>query len=283
MADDHGALTTLERSFQEYHIDRYLLRRATGPGIAETVAAPRIVLRLLDGFELTCGGQVVGLRPASQRLVALVALHTRPLLRSFVIARLWPETSERCAQHSLRTELYRLRSCCGADVVEATRAHLMLARDVAVDVHAQRAAVGELEAALPQNLDRELVSRFAGELLPGWNDEWVVIERERLRNRRLHVLEKLSAWLSRDGDHAAAIDAALAALAADPLRETAHRVLIQAFLAEGNRAEAERHWRVYRRLIRERFQLEPAFAWDEISTPRQRNCDASATQTVTFL
>jgi DNA-binding SARP family transcriptional activator len=137
-----------------------------------------------------------------------------------------------------------------------------------VDVHAQCAAAADVEAALLRNLDRALVTRLSGELLPGWSDAWVVVERERLRNRRLHALEKLSALLSRDGNHAAAIDAALAALAADPLRETAHRALIQALLGEGNRAEAERHWRVYRRLIREHYQLEPRFPWHEISTPR---------------
>jgi two-component SAPR family response regulator len=137
--------------------------------------------------------------------------------------------------------------------------------DVAVDVYAQRAAAADVEAASPRSLDRGLIGRLSGELLPGWSEEWVVIERERLRNRRLHALEKMSVWLSRHGDHAAAIDAALAALATDPLRETAHRALIQALLAEGNRSEAEHHWRIYRRLILRRFQIEPRFAWDEFS------------------
>jgi DNA-binding SARP family transcriptional activator len=235
----------------------------------DSVAAPGATLRLLGGFELASGGQPVELLPAGQRLVAFVALQPRPLLRCFVAGKLWPETSERCAQHSLRTELNRLRWRCPEEVVEATRTHLSLSGGVAVDVHAQSAAVEDLEVGSPRNGDRDMVGHLAGELLPGWYEEWVVIERERLRNRRLHALEKLSAWLSRKGEHAAAIDAALAALAADPLRETAHRALIDAHLREGNRAEAESHWRLYRRLIRTRFREEPTFSWQDVSaTPR---------------
>jgi DNA-binding SARP family transcriptional activator len=144
----------------------------------------------------------------------------------------------------------------------------MLAGDVTLDVEAQRLAVADVKAALPRNLESGLVTRLVGELLPGWYDEWVLVERERLRNSRLHALEELSALLSRDGNHAEAIDAALAALAADPLRETAHRALIHAFLSEGNQAEAERRWRVYRRMIRTRLHVEPTFAWDEFSAVR---------------
>jgi hypothetical protein len=67
-------------------------------------------------------------------------------------------------------------------------------------------------------------------------------------------------------DATGAIDAALAALVSEPLRETAHRALIEAHLAEGNRAEAERDWRAYRRLIRQRFRAEPAFSWQELAS-----------------
>lgn len=245
----------------------------------ETVAGNSVVelkmaLRLLDGFELSCGGEAIHLLPGCQRLVALLGLDGPAFPRCRVIGQLWPETSERCAQASLRTDLHRLRALLSrGEVVEATRTHLTLGRNVVVDVHAQTIAVDDVEAHSLRKLDRGIVDRLSGDLLPGWYDEWVVIQRERLRNRRLHALEKLSACFSRDGNHAAAIDAALAALAADPLRETAHRAVVEAHLIEGNRAEASRHWRSYRRLIRERFHQEPTFSWDDIAG----RCDETLT------
>lgn len=234
-------------------------------GVDLDPAAAGVALRLLDGFDLTSDEVSVPLAHGSQRLVAFVALRQHPVLRCFAIGRLWPERSERCGQASLRTELHRLRTKCPVQIVRTTRSHLALAPDVAVDVRAQLAAIDEVNAPAPGTIDHA-VARLSGELLPGWYDEWLVVEREQLRNRRLHALEVLSARLSREGRHGAAVEAGLAALAADPLRETAHRAVIEALLAEGNRAEALRQWRTYRRLIHERFRLEPAFSWDEFVT-----------------
>lgn len=133
-----------------------------------------------------------------------------------------------------------------------------------VDVRAQLTAISRL-TTIDDAFDSTAVATLTGELLPGWYDEWVLLERERLRNQQLHALEELSARLSGAGRHTSAVDAALAALAADPLRETAHRALIEAHLAEGNQGEAIRRWRSYRSLIRDRLRLDPVFSWDEIA------------------
>jgi len=77
-----------------------------------------------------------------------------------------------------------------------------------------------------------------GELLPGWFDDWVLLERERLRQLRMHALELVAERLSDAGRHGDALQAAYAAVHAEPLRESAHRHLITAHLAAGNRAEA---------------------------------------------
>ncbi len=102
---------------------------------------------------------------------------------------------------------------------------------------------------------------LGGELLPDWYDEWVIIERERLRQLCLNALEQLSAsWLAK-GRVALAIDAAFAAVAAEPLRETAHRALVEAHLAAGNCGEAARQYGHYRRLLQDALKLEPSAAF----------------------
>jgi DNA-binding SARP family transcriptional activator len=61
------------------------------------------------------------------------------------------------------------------------------------------------------------------DLLPDWVDDWLVHDRERLHQLRLHVLEALADRLAGDGRYGLALDVALAALRSDTLRESAHR------------------------------------------------------------
>jgi DNA-binding SARP family transcriptional activator len=95
------------------------------------------------------------------------------------------------------------------------------------------------------------------DLLPGWYDDWVIFERERIRQRLLHALEALSQRLVAAGRWADAVEAAISAVSADPLRESANRVLIEAHLAEGNLVEAHRAYERYRDTVRRELGVEP--------------------------
>jgi DNA-binding SARP family transcriptional activator len=97
-----------------------------------------------------------------------------------------------------------------------------------------------------------------GDLLPGWDEEWISFERERLRQLRLHALESLSAWFIRRGCYALALEAALKCVAIEPLRESAHCALVAVHLAENNVVEAIRHYEAFSRLLREELGLEPS-------------------------
>ena len=102
---------------------------------------------------------------------------------------------------------------------------------------------------------------LGGQLLPDWYDEWVLVERERLRQLCLNALERLSCRWLEQGEIALAIDAAFAAVAGEPLRESAHRVLVAAHLAAGNLGEAVRQYEQYQRLLRDALDLEPSAAF----------------------
>jgi DNA-binding SARP family transcriptional activator len=210
----------------------------------EHVAAIR--LSLLDAFELSIDGVAVAMPPIAQRLLAFLALHERPVLREYVSGCLWSGMSTGHASASLRAELGWLPR----GLLHATATHLRLAPEVSVDLRAALDGARTLLDPHSQVVDGDFEEfLLSGEVLPGWDDDWVLIERERLRQLRLHALEALCARLTAAGRLAEAIDAGLAAVAADPLRESAHRVLIQAHLAEGNRAEAVRQCEAYREIL----------------------------------
>lgn len=218
-------------------------------------------LALLGGFALWQGGQEVGIAASGQRLVALLALHDRPFTRPRVAGILWPEYPMERALADLRTTLWRV-SQSGERIVTSMPSGLALRADIEVDVRKIRTfarRLGDDAAGLTQyELDSMRLYALSGDLLPGWYDEWLQDEREELRQTRLHALEILARALSAAGRHGDAIQAALTAIRLEPLRETAHRTLIEIHIAEGNWSEACRQFRRCQRLLRAELGVEPS-------------------------
>jgi len=231
---------------------------------AQTASPGRASLSLLNAFELRCDGRLVNLPRSAQRLLAFVALHEHPLQRVYVAGTLWIDATDDRAGASLRSSLWRLNRP-GHLLVEATSTHLRLAPGVDVDL---RRALGVAHRLLDGSADAADLdvgeAALRGELLPDWYDEWLIFERERFRQVSLHALEALAERLVRAGDVARALEAALSAVRSEPLRESAHRVLIGLHLAEGNRGEALRQYELCRRLLRNGLGVEPSAQLDEL-------------------
>jgi DNA-binding SARP family transcriptional activator len=237
----------------------YVVKATRQSASSDRGDAARLVL--LDGFELYQNGRVLHVPMTVQRVLAFLALHDRPVPRSQVAGTLWLDASEERATGSLRSALWRLRQP-GEALVKISPSHLQLAPEVTVDY---REAVRHARALLDHTRDdveNELLDCNAGclsrELLPGWWQDWILTERERFRQLRLHALEARCQRLALAGRFAQAVEAGLAAVACEPLRESAHRLLISVHLAEGNRVEAIRQYRMYQRLLHEELALEPS-------------------------
>lgn len=213
---------------------------------------------LLGGFRLACGGRDVELPMGGQRLVAILALRGR-LSRSRLAGTLRPDTTEQRAHASLRTGIWRVNQAA-PDLVVARNGQVGLdtrARvDVADLVRRSVAVMGGEEI----NVSALYSGAFSGELLPDWDDPWLTDERERLRQLRLHMLESVADRLTVAGQFGLAIEVAFCALQADMLRESAHRTLVRAHLAEGNVGEARRAYSVCERLLDRELGVAPTEA-----------------------
>jgi DNA-binding SARP family transcriptional activator len=233
--------------------------------LADPVLGARLVL--LGRFELAVAGGAVQLPPAVERVVAFVALHQRCACRAQVAGSLWSDTTDERAMGSLRSALWRLRQAAGA-ILPSAGDELRLAQGVAVDVRDLSKAAWDVldstEAIARSDADGLETS---GELLPDWSDEWVLVERERFRQLRLHALEQLSDRYVAAGAFGRAVEAALSAVALEPFRESAQRALVRVHLAEGNVREALHQYRAYERLLREELGLTPS---DEMTRLVQR-------------
>jgi DNA-binding SARP family transcriptional activator len=222
-------------------------------------------LEMLGALRLRQRGHEVPLQPGTQRLLAFLALQERPVHRVYVAGCLWPDTSQEHANGNLRTTLWRLRRL-ECSLVEATASELTLAGGVRVDVReiVERARRVLDDRADPADFDA-LVG--AGDLLPELDESWLLIEREQFRQLRLHALERLCEAFADAGRYADAAEAGLAAVAAEPLRESAHRALIRSHLAHGNVGEATRQYRLFCGLARDRLRVPPSARLEALMAP----------------
>jgi DNA-binding SARP family transcriptional activator len=218
---------------------------------------------LLGSFRLTSGDEEVHLSHAAQRVVAFLALRTHPIRRGNLAETLWPDVDVERAHGNLRSALWRLRRASRPLI--ACDEVVQLAEGIDVDLRETTALGRRLLGSLSAVPDPgRLASGFGADLLPDWIEDWVVFERDRFRELRLSVLEHLCRWLTARGRFPEAVDAGLLAIEAEPLQESAHRALIEAFLAQGNRGRALRQFESLRRTLQAELGVEPTLHLDEI-------------------
>jgi DNA-binding SARP family transcriptional activator len=216
-------------------------------------------LRLIGGVHVVAGERRTEIPEGSRRLLVYVALQRRRADRRQVAGALWPVGGDERAAGNLRSALWRLRGA-GLDLLDGDHGFLALSGDVGVDVEEVSDWATRLIRGRPEPRDLSLPSGWLGvlDLLPGWYDDWALIERERMRQRMLHALEALTRHLTLRARHAEAIDVAMVAIEAEPLRESAQRVLVEAHAAQGNHVEARRSYALYRSLVRRELGVDPS-------------------------
>jgi DNA-binding SARP family transcriptional activator len=184
----------------------------------------------------------------AQALLAYLALppgQAHP--RDKLAALLWGGIREESARASLRQALFSIRKALG----ERERALRQTGDALALDPAGAEVDVALFERAVrdgtPESLERA-VALYRGDLLDGFVvdeapfEEWVLGERERLRELALEALARLLAHQRKTGATAAAIQSALRLLSLDPLQEPVHRALMRLYAEAGRRGTALRQY-----------------------------------------
>jgi DNA-binding SARP family transcriptional activator len=228
--------------------------------VVESIAAKqRVTVNLFNGPFVIIDGDRFEVPEGSKRLVAFVSMHHGRLERRYVAGSLWPCVDDIRAAGNLRSALWRLRGA-GIDIIDADKWSLRLLDDVDVDLDESSRWAERMIRNTARDEDFEGIADRARALdvLPGCYDDWVLAEREQIRQRTLHALEALSRLLVALGRFGEAVEAAMTAVQAEPLRESAQRTLIDAHLGEGNVVEARRSFLVYRQLLNRELGVEPS-------------------------
>ncbi len=216
------------------------------------------VLHLFGGPFVSLNGRRIEVPEGSKRLLAFVALRSGRVQRSCAAGTLWPGGDDCRAAGNLRSALWRLNKV-GLELLDVDKYALTLHERVLVDQQLVVAWAARVAGEQPPIEDLHALPSTpdALDLLPGWYEDWALLERERFRQRLLHALETQSRGLTRRGHHAEAIDAALLVVSADPLRESAQLALVQAHLGENNWMEARRCHDAYAETLRRELGTEP--------------------------
>ncbi|MBW8303590.1 MAG: bacterial transcriptional activator domain-containing protein, partial [Brevundimonas sp.] len=233
-------------------------------------------IRLLGSMSLDAGhAQQPKIERRERALLALLLLRwPRPTSRTRLAETLWPGRSHASGQHCLSTALWRLRTGLatihGPDILPSrTEVSLEVPPDVEVDLVRFDAAVttvvkavgGRPASSLTEDEAGRLESGLAlyqGELLEGFDEEWVFHERRRLHEAYLAGLQLLGAHFAQAGAHERACMYFDEIVRWDPLREDVHRSLMEVRFGQGRRAQAIDQYRACARVLQAELGVDAA-------------------------
>src|SRR5262245_16937477 len=208
-------------------------------------------LVLLGGFQAGVAGHVINIAGRKERaLLAVLAMPPgEPRSREKLAGLLWSDRSDKQARDSLKQALLRLRKSFGSLYplpMVTDRASVTLNAEITVDVQEfeQLVAGGTLDGLA------RATELYRGDLLEGLDvrdpafEEWLLFERQRLRDHARDALARLVAHHMVGGASEQASVAARRLLALDPLHESAHRALMQIYAQQGQTALALRQYQL---------------------------------------
>jgi DNA-binding SARP family transcriptional activator len=256
-------------------------------------------ISLIPGFTVWLGSEPQEFGSTSAKLVAYLALQPTPVERTVVAGTLWPHVRDSRAAANLRTARWRVAQL-DTDLIVHSGSRLGLHPLVDIDYPryerlARQVLTREPLADLVTEFGPEdggsattagaedlrpgiqrIIESLTGELLTHWYDNWLGLHQERWRQLRLHSLDSLAVQLTDAGLPAAAIDAATASVAAEPLRESGYRALMMAHLAEGNVSEVVRTHEQYCTLLERELGIAPSLQMYELLSQTTGTASASS-------
>ena len=226
------------------------------------MARPRLCL--LGGFDLTADEEAVpGISRKARALMAYLALQTgHSQSREKLAGLLWGGNGEPQARMNLRQTLSAIRRIHSAN----SKLVLTDADNIAlnfVDIDLDVAQFETLAASSEPEHMEKAAALYRGDLLDGFSvreepfEDWLRVERERLRAISIRVLERLVAHYSATNNLASCVRTATRLLSSEPLREDIHRVLMRAYAGQGHFNRALKQYELCRDALQRQLQLQP--------------------------
>jgi DNA-binding SARP family transcriptional activator len=221
----------------------------------------RLSVRLFGNLAVAWKGDVllISRAPKIEALFAYLLLHQgRPIAREAIAQTMWPDDDTETAKGHLRRHIYRLLHALPK--AEGRKTWLRISKfeiewdgesDAWIDVMAFEQFSRAAET-LPQAIEL-----YRGDLLPHCYEDFIVPDRERLRELQSRNLESLILRHRRARDYPRAIEMLNALLRHDPWREDGLRQLMACKSEMGDRASALSEYERFAGRLRNEFGVEP--------------------------
>ena len=222
-------------------------------------------IRLLGQFDIRSSGKRIEIPSrAGQSLLAYLLLNAgTPQRRERLAGLLWPDTSDENARHNLRTELWRIRKALGSR--DDADHEYLLSEDLTITFNPEAQLwldVSQLQRPTsPDGSLDDLISQltlYQGELLPGFYDDWIVLERERLQAVFERDMKRLMERLCAEQRWATVLEWSERWIALGQTPEPAYRALMAAYAALGDRAKAVATFERCRTALDQDLGVEPS-------------------------
>lgn len=239
-------------------------------------------LSLFGGFEfIDEGGRTLALGGKSRALLAYLAMqpgHSQS--REKLAALLWGGSTDSQARMSLRQTLSAIRK----SLPSATKGLLLAEGDrivldlINVDCDVPR--FDKLASSIEPNDLEQAMTIYRGGFLDGFSlreetfEDWLRVERERLRGIAIIALDRLAAHYFAENKFDLCANAAMRLLSFEPLREDIHRTLMRVYAAQGRSNLALRQYERCRDMLQHQLRLQPMpetrVLYDDIRARRGR-------------
>jgi DNA-binding SARP family transcriptional activator len=233
----------------------------------------RLHLTLLGGFQvrLGTGAPVILARKKAQALLAFLVIDAAEThLRDKLAALLWGDSSDQRARQSLRQTLLALKQALPGSAAGILRID---GEKVALNRQALEVDVAAFEAFASEGTPHALgqaAALYNGDFLEGLGvqeprfEEWLIGQRERLRELAIEVLAKLLAHQTTTGALQEAVQTGARLLAIDPLQEVVHRALMRLYARQGRRGAALRQYQICAAVLQRELGVEPEEATKQL-------------------
>ena len=233
-------------------------------------------IRLLGSFQVTVDGEAVTQfgSDSARALLAYLALHPgTPLRRDALAGLLWPEYADAEARRNLRVALSRLRTAIGDQatgdpLLQVSRQEIQFSQDAAhlVDAGAMREALATTRAHAHERLEEcaecaalllKATALYRGELLAGFDADWIQLRRLKLRREYVELLRAIGDLSVRLGHLTQALDAFRSALLEEPFEERIHLAVMELYARQGRRDLVRRQFVRMQELLLDELNVEP--------------------------
>ena len=241
-------------------------------------------VRLLGKFEVKSDGKPVAIpsRPAQSLFAYLILTAGTSHRREKLAGLLWPDSLEETARSNLRSALWKIRKAFPASDVAA----YLFADDLTIAFNASAAYwldVAELQKASENASVDELMtilSLYHGELLPGFYDEWMLLEREHLVSIFEHHMARLMSLLENEHRWLDIFDWAERWIKLGQKPEPAYRALMTAHAAKGDMSKVAVTYERCAKSLKE-FDIEPSEQTKELYKNLKSGKEVSTNVTIT--